>query len=863
MRKKNSKKKKKILETATEFEKEIVYLLELAGYANVRWHVKFYGTIFDCIAEYQTITGPRHVIVEVKHLNSKCGTGPVDKLAGVLQRIDKVDHAIIISKKGFSAGAYRSAQQSRGPPLLLKTPTELVLSQLNFNSGMYRTMKAFESEDIHKWYVPVPLKHKINGKRINVDTYIDKWIKNPSHCPTILFGGYGMGKTTFAKMLFYRLANAFINGKQVPIPLLIKLRDCGRGLRLESLLTSYVVDDLGVKGFSKSHFRWLAQNGVFLLILDGFDEMTPGATDEEIIANIAEIGRLVDHCRLSIITCRPEFFKTEAERVKLLKQCVDANDRCIDLELGELDYWSRKDVTQYISKRFDKVEKITQLISKVHDLRDLSKRPVLLNMICSSSNELIKAVEEKETKAKITSSDLYEIYINSVLNRDIRKGVSSGISTGLRIDYMMILATHITVEKKQSLAFSDFTRLIEKFQLPKQEAIIDAAYRQTFARTLLIRDRGNEFRFSHYSFQEYLTALCLLNYYRDQLNYVRNIRNLAENIELSGASANFASDMIADINNLVQILNTLVPADELLFARHLGQIFTETTDFLGQLGQLDAINLIQLLSILTNKDDMKSLSIIEVITSKISESSFENLVRGIIKYTNPISGYKILNSMTKSKKQLETKVRPILDRIVSGISRNFTVDAFKSFITFRQSLRRIAKDDRHQLAFNLFEPLLSEMTIAKSEISGLELHDLKITNIHLNNVVFSGCSLINVEFQKCDIELCDFYSCDLGYIAFNDCLNMNSCSFTQCRLLGTNFIGCRFDINARRRGKFRSWKLFIESIKECKRWESAYWPENFVDQLDLRYREPITTFDITGLDEDDSGYYDVKYKYQN
>jgi hypothetical protein len=152
----------------------------------------------------------------------------------------------------------------------------------------------------------------------DLETKIDQWIASNDKRPIAIIGGYGIGKTSFAKRLAYRAATRLKESKNGRIPIYIELGRIAAQQKLSGLLGTLFTDDHHINGCQYNFFCRLNDAGNFLIILDGFDEMKHMMTFEDFKYNFSELNRLAEGDAKVILLGRPSAFGSEGESEWLL-----------------------------------------------------------------------------------------------------------------------------------------------------------------------------------------------------------------------------------------------------------------------------------------------------------------------------------------------------------------------------------------------------------------------------------------------------------------------------------------------------------------------------------------------------------------
>jgi hypothetical protein len=334
-----------------------------------------------------------------------------------------------------------------------------------------------------------------------------------------LLGDYGAGKTSFSRHLAYSLLREKYvdkNGQRLT-PVLISLRDSRGRLDLKSVIVESLAGLYGVDIQSFAAFERLCSTGNVLLLLDGFDEMTDRSDAETLIDAFNQIYVFAALNAKVLLTCRSNFFRSHADIIGLLKRFsitipLQEESQLLELPLKDhgkvlyLEKLSPAQIREFIEKRFGaKADEMLAAIQRIHDLSDLSTRPVLLDMIVSTLPELEKA------KSRINSAALYEHYTARWTTRDQWRVT---IPLKVRTAFCESLAWSMHCANANGIPYSLLEQMMvntlsvmtkDKEQLEKFKNDIQTC-------SFLVRiGEQDEFRFAHKSFGEFFVARKLVD----------------------------------------------------------------------------------------------------------------------------------------------------------------------------------------------------------------------------------------------------------------------------------------------------------------------------------------------------------------
>jgi len=155
-----------------------------------------------------------------------------------------------------------------------------------------------------------------------MDDFFVEWLQNSSSNLLIIMGEYGTGKTTFTRYMCQQLSlqllgEADAESEEVNIPLLSKditpiylpLRNFER--TLQSFISTECSQNYGINDeVSFQQIKEKAKNGEWLLVFDGFDEMTQRIDASEKKKNFKKLQQLITQGAKVVLTCREEYFRT-------------------------------------------------------------------------------------------------------------------------------------------------------------------------------------------------------------------------------------------------------------------------------------------------------------------------------------------------------------------------------------------------------------------------------------------------------------------------------------------------------------------------------------------------------------------------
>ncbi len=412
----------------TNFEKEVQDVLRLKGYAVARNEL-ISGTQIDLVAHREDALDNVCLIVECTDRQGPVGVDLVKEKSAVLLALAGGRHLyrlLMVARNGFTAEAKAFAEPQANVALMTLDDLENQLVDFgpyvrwyveNYeqSAGIFREGRLFEHY--------VELKARDDGDKLyeSLTDAVTSWLGERSANLLFLLGEYGAGKTSFARQLTYRLLKDRFDspGGHRCLPILVNLRNCRRGFDIRQLITDTLVNLYGVALPSFMAFERVSARGDIFLVLDGFDEMAESTTKQALVDCFGQIYLLAHLNVRTVVTCRTNFFKNHSDIVELFRTYsirlaeedeggVPATEVTFSgtakiLFVEKLD---DRQIGTYVRKRLGAEAGIAlDTIRGIHDLSDLSTRPVLLDMILSTLPDLIRG-GTSVTKKTVSSRTL-------------------------------------------------------------------------------------------------------------------------------------------------------------------------------------------------------------------------------------------------------------------------------------------------------------------------------------------------------------------------------------------------------------------------------------------------------------------------
>jgi len=505
-----------------QFEEEVRQLLQLKGYSLTKNEL-INGTQIDLVARKNDLFDNICFVIECTDRSEAVGIELVKQKASVLLSLHDPKYLfrlIFVARHSFTAEAKAFADSQ--PTVILLTFTDLESQLIDFRRyadwylSNYETSSGFFSEgQLYANYVELTARNQ-DGSLALLTPEVRRWLQDRSNNLLFLLGEYGSGKTSFCRHLVYELlAEKFReHGNQRHTPILFNLREYRKSFSIKQLVTDTLVNQYGLELRSFMAFERLCSSGNVLLVLDGFDEMADKSDKRTLADCFRQIYTIASLNAKVIVSCRSNFFQSNADVISLLRQFsieIPYNEGP-DQRITRLSFERQgailtveklndDQIKEYIDNRFgEEANSIYSEIRKIHDLSDLSTRPVLLDMVLSTLPEL------STSRKRINSASLYQHYTDRWTARDewrvavpleVRQQFCETLSWNMHNNSLSHIP-YARLEQAMVYALAQFTESDEQLEAFKNDL-------QTCS--FLVREgTGDTFRFAHKSFVEYFVA---------------------------------------------------------------------------------------------------------------------------------------------------------------------------------------------------------------------------------------------------------------------------------------------------------------------------------------------------------------------
>jgi hypothetical protein len=505
-------------ESGDRFRDEVAALLRAGGY-SVETEILEGHKRVDIVFE-QINFGKRHrYVVEAKNWSVPLNKTDLEAIYGgycALINSRAADELLIVSPHALRSPAAKAFIRDT-PKISHLSFNEFQESILGFHHYLQKFTIQHERDGLEDYYVsPV-----IEGN-VRLESRIDDWLENDEKCPIAIIASYGMGKTSFAHHITYKLAKRHLSGGACRLPILVSLGTISREQSLEGLIGAVLAGSHPtVHGYKFPLFAHLNAIGRFVVLLDGFDEMKHMMTHAEFIANFDELNKLVDGAAKVLILGRPTAFLSDNERLSVLRGSRPIGNMRVrapgmpnytEVELLPFSGSQLKDfVRAYLTRhqRLGNIEITDELMrkrqleiqEKVNE--DLISRPIHARMMADL------ATDTDFDLGILSRFALYDHFVNHLIERELKKSGRGKLHKAHdRRSFACDLAWYLWTEHRSSGLGCRIDELPDALFVPyvPEGEELNSVKRDLLSGSFLDEKKGGVFFFSHRSFQEFLVS---------------------------------------------------------------------------------------------------------------------------------------------------------------------------------------------------------------------------------------------------------------------------------------------------------------------------------------------------------------------
>ena len=349
----------------------------------------------------------------------------------------------------------------------------------------------------------------------------------------ILIGDPGSGKTTFLRRIAHALCESILGGDpdaartklgisgDPPLPLLIRLFELQEFIartserEIDNMPTSKSSPEWLLKylsriskefawGLSEDYFKDQLETGTSLLLFDGLDE-TPSQDARRVLAELIEnIAATYDMCRF-VVTSRPKAYVGEAVMTSFDSvRVAPLNEEAINVFI---QLWCERLFPQSPDQATSHREELTGALKARLEIRRMATNPVMLTALA--------VVHWNEKRIPEQRAELYESIITWLSrSRQVRPERPSAERCVALLQHLALgMQNHEKGRQIQVRRHWAAEQLASDFESNRRQGaskgIAERFLEEEELDSGVVIGRGDDIRFWHLSFQEYLAARAL------------------------------------------------------------------------------------------------------------------------------------------------------------------------------------------------------------------------------------------------------------------------------------------------------------------------------------------------------------------
>jgi uncharacterized protein YjbI with pentapeptide repeats len=639
-------------------------------------------------------------------------------------------------------------------------------------------------------------------KKVPLIEIVMKWLISDDKRPMALLGQYGTGKSAFCQRFVSELARKNINEPGTyRIPVLLNLRQFTTAMDMKMIIRTFLDESCSVSNPQYKAFKQMNDAGLFVIVLDGLDEMKVRVDTEILETNMREIERLaIAPLSKVILTSRPEhFISVKEERRAFEPKGGVIETRAVKYKSIVLMPWDEKQINEFLNKRIPLVETAKETpefyqrkIKDISDLSDLSKRPVLLEMIAKTLPQLVESGEQ------VDRPNLYEKYLKGeiVRQRNLKRR-SLMLSDKNRFALLEKLALNNRSKKTLYVTYADAMDIINEDFGEKKE-LVEPYTREFLNCSFLVREKDS-YRFSHKSFLEYLCARALSREIDSGEYTGMSIMKVESEV------LDFMTEMILKVDPIVELLKNTAKIGS-INGKYLGSnVITLLRGINTQV--LKGKNLRRI------RVENGCFDNMELIGTDFSGATFIDcdFVDSKLNSTN-LQGTRMENCRFNSADFTEANLKQsvfVECKLCNTHLSKATLDGCR--------IDRCDLDNANLVKADLSgiileESNLSRVSFAETEMDGAILQNCKMIGVQSRGKKFQNVIIVNSSFSYSDLTGSDFsgvklhgtyfIGSDLSKVTFNEAdlskanfrhANLFKATFLGAKLYGTDFTGAKVD----------------------------------------------------------------------
>lgn len=372
--------------------------------------------------------------------------------------------------------------------------------------------------NLFKYFVPLRARSLPNSPRKfdgGLEDFISSWLREDGRNHLTLLGDFGTGKSSFALWLTYTLARRITDegwyGNRIPV--FISLRDHAGKIDIKEIVTNTLINEYNIRRTDFRSFERLLEAGRLLIIFDGFDETATLSDRASTLRILRSLNSLVRRNSKVILTCRSHYFRTDEETRNELNRSFRREDTELfaeqkgrdNFEIIQLREFRRDQIETFLERHYDgdkaRAAETLAKMQTTYNLPDLSRRPVMLEMILKVWPRLI----ERSSEQGVTPALLYNEYVESWLAK-VAKGNEDLMDSGTKRKFCEDLTRWMYRRNTELLPYTELEDVVRSYFADRPPAVYAALDLEIRTCTFLNRDSAGNYQFAHRSFMEFFAA---------------------------------------------------------------------------------------------------------------------------------------------------------------------------------------------------------------------------------------------------------------------------------------------------------------------------------------------------------------------
>ena len=398
---------------------------------------------------------------------------------------------------------------------------ELKSSIADFSAYIQHLIDMHDRAEVAEYYIRI-----LHVDGTDIEQYVLNWISNDDETPIAIEAGYGKGKTTFSLHLANKLALVVRANPNARIPIYVPLGEVATEQSASGLISTVLANLPFVSNYSFKLIETLNNEGCFVFIFDGFDEMKHGMSFEQLRYNFSEILRLWSKKSKIMVLGRPTAFLSDGERAFIFGgvDCTSIGQEFRDsrwprFKVFNIADWSLMQAGSFIRKYFpiasrqhgaitstiDAPRRVSRLLGG--DYNELIVRPVHAKMLVEVSSE------QEEVFEKLSTYHLYDRFIHGLLRREIDKkgrdkkiGVYARRDFATRVAWWMWSQSGLRSTRVEKIPEGIIQHFVSAYPAYEEREL----RRELIAGCFIDKNDSSAIYFPHRSFQEFLVSVHLI-----------------------------------------------------------------------------------------------------------------------------------------------------------------------------------------------------------------------------------------------------------------------------------------------------------------------------------------------------------------